>query len=91
MFGSALIAAVPYKIHTARTDNGIQFASPPRYTDGLTARYVTHMFDMRCRENGIEHRLTIGAERGRLEMTGRTIVPVAQYAARCIPNRLSVI
>src|ERR1700733_7893897 len=23
-----------------------------------TARYVTHMFDMRCREHGIEHRLT---------------------------------
>jgi Integrase core domain len=54
----ALIAAVPYKIHTVLTDNGIQFRLPPRYADGPTARYVTHMFDMRCRENGIEHRFT---------------------------------
>ncbi len=54
----ALIEAVPYKIHTALTDNGIQFRYPPRYADGPTARYMTHMFDMRCRENGIEHRFT---------------------------------
>src|SRR3954452_23182985 len=54
----ALIAAVPYKIHTVLTDNGIQFRLPPRYADGPTARYVTHMFAMRCRENGIEHRFT---------------------------------
>jgi hypothetical protein len=49
---------VPYKIHTVLTDNGVQFTFPPRYDDGPTARYVTHMFDMCCRENGIEHRLT---------------------------------
>jgi transposase InsO family protein len=54
----ALIAAVPYKIHTVLTDNGIQFRLPPRYADGPTACYVTHMFEMRCRENGIEHRFT---------------------------------
>ena len=57
-FLTALVEAVPYKIHTVLTDNGIQFTFPPRYADGPTARYVTHMFDMRCRENGIEHRLT---------------------------------
>jgi transposase InsO family protein len=57
-FLTALIAAVPYKIHTVLTDNGIQFTFPPRYADGPTARYATHMFDMRCREHGIEHRLT---------------------------------
>ena len=34
----ALIAAVPYKIHTVLTDNGIQFRFPPRYADGPTAR-----------------------------------------------------
>ncbi len=39
-------------------DNGIQFRLPPRYADGPTARFVTHMFGMRCRENGIEHRFT---------------------------------
>ena len=54
----ALIAAVPYKIHTILTDNGIQFRFAPRYADGPTARYMTHMFEMRCRENGIEHRFT---------------------------------
>jgi transposase InsO family protein len=54
----ALIEAVPYKIHTVLTDNGIQFRYPPRYANGPTARYMTHMFDMRCRENGIEHRFT---------------------------------
>ena len=55
---SALIEAVPYKIHTVLTDNGIPFTVPPRYADGPTARPMTHMFDMRCQENGIEHRLT---------------------------------
>jgi transposase-like protein len=57
-FLTALVEAVPYKIHTVLTDNGIQFTFPPRYANGPTARYVTHMFDMRCREYGIEHRLT---------------------------------
>lgn len=54
----ALIAAVLYKIHTVLTDNGIQFTFPPRYADGPTARYMTDMFDTRCRQHGIEHRLT---------------------------------
>lgn len=54
----ALIEAIPYKIHTVLTDHGIQFTFPPRYADGPTAKYMTHMFDMRCRENSIEHRLT---------------------------------
>ena len=54
----ALIAAVPYKIHTILTDNGIQFRFPPRYANGPTARHITPMFAMRCRENGIEHRFT---------------------------------
>ena len=69
-FLEALIAAVPDKIHTVLTDNpvlsdcqagsrrGIKFTFPPRYADGPTAQYVTHRFDMRCREHGIEHRLT---------------------------------
>jgi hypothetical protein len=55
----ALIAVVPYKIHTVLTDNGIQFRLPPRYANGPTARYVTHMFNMRCNENGIEHRIAL--------------------------------
>jgi len=54
----ALIAAVPSNIHTGLTDNGIPFTFPPRDADGPTAAYITHMFDRRCQENGIEHRLT---------------------------------
>ena len=57
-FLEALIAAVPYKIHTVLTDNGIQFRLPPRYANGPTARFLTHMFEMRCQKNGIEHRFT---------------------------------
>jgi transposase InsO family protein len=72
----ALIAAVPYKIHTVLTDNGIQFTFPPRYADGPTARYMTHMFDMRCQESGIEHRLTKIKHpwtNGQVERMNRTI------------------
>ena len=75
-FLEALIEAVPYKIHTVLTDNGIQFTVPPRYADGPTARYMTHMFDMRCEENGIEHRLTKVRHpwtNGQVERMNRTI------------------
>jgi len=57
-FLEALIAAVPYRLHTVLTDNGIQFADLPRNRDGWTARYRVHRFDQICRANGIEHRLT---------------------------------
>jgi transposase InsO family protein len=57
-FLEALVAAVPYWIHTVLTDNGIQFRFAPRYADGPTARYMTHMFAMRCQDHGIEHRFT---------------------------------
>src|ERR1700692_2348539 len=72
----ALIAAVPYKIHTVLTDNGVQFRYPSRYADGPTARYMTHMFGMRCRENGIEHRFTKIKHpwtNGQVERMNRTI------------------
>src|SRR5262245_53713090 len=75
-FLTALIEAVPYKIHTVLTDNGIQFTFPQRYAGGPTARYVTHMFDMRCQENGIEHRLTKVKHpwtNGQVERMNRTI------------------
>ena len=71
-----MIKAVPYKIHTVLTDNGVQFTFPPRYADGPTARYMTHMFDVRCRENGIEHRLTRIKHpwtNGQVERMNRTI------------------
>src|SRR5262245_40020629 len=57
-FLKALIAVVPYKIHTILTDNGIQFCDLPKNRSGPTARWQTHMFDLLCRARGIEHRLT---------------------------------
>jgi transposase InsO family protein len=75
-FLMALISAVPYKIHTVLTDNGIQFTFPPRYANGPTVGYVSHMFEMRCRENGIEHRLTKIKHpwtNGQVERMNRTI------------------
>lgn len=48
-----LVEAVPYKIHTVLTDNGIQFTTRKcDIYDGW------HIFDRVCDENGIEHRLT---------------------------------
>ena len=75
-FLEALASAVPYKIHTVLTDNGIQFRFPPRYANGPTARFTTHMFDMRCRENGIKHRCTKVNHpwtNGQVERMNRTI------------------
>ena len=75
-FLTALIAAVPYKVHTVLTDNGIPFRFPPRYADGPIARFVTHMFGLRCRDNGIEHRCTKVNHpwtNGQVERMNRTI------------------
>ncbi len=57
-FLEALIEAMPYRLHTILTDNGIQFADLPRNRNGWTARYRVHRFDQICREHDIEHRLT---------------------------------
>ena len=53
-----LIDAVPYKIHTVLTDNGIAFADAPRYRQGSTALVRGHLFDRVCRAHGITHKLT---------------------------------
>jgi hypothetical protein len=57
-FPQALIEAVPYKIHTVLTDNGVQFGDMVQHRSGPTARYRLHMFTRGCHEQGIEHRLT---------------------------------
>ena len=54
----ALIKAVPYKIHTVLTDNGIQFADLAKNCSKPTAMWRGHPFDRACRQHGIEHRLT---------------------------------
>ena len=75
-FLEALIAAVPYRLHTVLTDNGIQFADLPKNRDGWTARYRVHRFDQICRANGTEHRLTKPNHpwtNGQVERMNRTI------------------
>ena len=66
-----LVAAVPYKIHTVLTDNGIQFTN--RACD---KHAFHHIFDRVCDENGIEHRLTKVKHpwtNGQVERMNRTI------------------
>jgi len=55
-FLELLLDAVPYRIHTILTDNGIQFAEQPRNRNTIISRPMR--FDMICEANGIEHRLT---------------------------------
>lgn len=57
-FLDALVAAVPYVIHTVPTDNGIQFADLPKNRKGPTAMLRGHPFDRACQRHPIEHRLT---------------------------------
>jgi hypothetical protein len=80
-----LIAAVPYKIHTVLTDNGIHFTIPGG--GGLTvgeikeaiARGVlfrAHAFELACAKNDIDHRLTKPKHpwtNGQVERMNRTI------------------
>ena len=75
-FLRALTAAVPYRIHTVLTDNGIQFADLPRNRQGPTARFRGHPFDRVCRLHGIDHRLTQPRHpwtNGQVERMNRTI------------------
>ena len=66
-----LVEAVPYRIHTVLTDNGIQFTTRKR--DIWDSR---HIFDRVCDEHGIEHRLTKVNHpwtNGQVERMNRTI------------------
>jgi len=72
----ALTAAVPNRIHTVLTNNGIQFADLPRNRKGPTARFRGHPFDRVCRLHGIDHRLTQPRHpwtNGQVERMNRTI------------------
>jgi transposase InsO family protein len=75
-FLQALVGAVPYRIHTVLTDNGIQFADLPKNRGGLTARWRGHPFDRICLRHGINHRLTQPNHpwtNGQVERMNRTI------------------
>ncbi len=55
-FLAHLLKAIPYRIHTILTDNGIQFAGQPRNRNTAYSRQMR--FDMICEAHEIEPRLT---------------------------------
>lgn len=83
-FLEALVAAVPYRVHTVLTDNGTQFvdctptaaweaALPPDHQPVL---WRVHAFDATCERLGAEHRLTKPYHpwtNGQVERMNRTI------------------
>ena len=75
-FLEALVEAVPYRINTVLTDNGIQFADLPKNRGGLTARWRGHPFDRISPRHGIDHRLIQPNHpwtNGQVERMNRTI------------------
>ncbi len=70
-FWRRVVAAVPYAIHKAWTDDGVQFAQLPH-----RQRPEPHLFDAVCAEHGIEHRCTQVAHpwtNGQVERMNRTL------------------
>jgi transposase InsO family protein len=64
---AALIAAVPYRVHTVLTDNGTHFTEPsgntwtPDEIKDMLARkqlFRAHAFELACAQNDVAHRLT---------------------------------
>ena len=72
-----LIAAVPYKIHTILTDNGVQFTNQPHQKYAFKL-----LFDRICTSYGIEHRLTKPNHpwtNGQVERMNRTLKDATVY------------
>jgi len=70
-FLQSTLKALPYRVHTVLTDNGIQFTKKPG-----TEAYRVHPFDGLCHKHGIEHRLTkpfYPWTNGQVERMNRTI------------------
>ena len=84
-FLRALIQAVPYKVHTVLTDNGIHFTDPtggswtPVEIKALIDRkqpFRAHAFELTCARSAIDHRLTKPKHpwtNGQVERMNRTI------------------
>ena len=76
-FLKELLAAIPYKIHTILTDNGIQFAI--RETDKYAFKLL---FDRICEQHHIDHRLTKVNHpwtNGQVERMNRTLKEATVY------------
>jgi hypothetical protein len=88
-FLRALIAAVPYTIHTVLTDNGTPFTELTHFRKGADQQedvqhpegfYLIHAFDDACEQHGIEHRLTQPGHprtNGQVERMHRTLKEAA--------------
>jgi len=80
-----LLEAVPYRVHTVLTDNGIQFTTPgaggsavPEIRDAMAKGelFRAHAFEYACAEAGIDHRTTKPKHpwtNGQVERMNRTI------------------
>ncbi len=84
-FLRALIKAVPYRVHTILTDNGLHFTDPRSPGSAVFAIkqaiaageiFRAHAFEYACAENDIDHRLTKPKHpwtNGQVERMNRTI------------------
>lgn len=84
-FLRALLAAVPYKIHTVLTDNGTHFTSPGNACSAAAEiklamergeLFRAHSFEYACAQNDIDHRLTKPKHpwtNGQVERMNRTL------------------
>ena len=80
-----LIAAVPYRIHTVLTDNGIHFTIPGNVASAVPLireamkrgeLFRAHSFELACAQNHIDHRLTKPRHpwtNGQVERMNRTL------------------
>jgi transposase InsO family protein len=84
-FLRALLEAVPYKVHTVLTDNGLHFTSPGNaYSAAAEIKlamqrgelFRAHSFEYACAQNDIDHRLTKPKHpwtNGQVERMNRTL------------------
>jgi len=56
-FGQVLVA-LPYRMHTVLTDNGMAFTGQERFRGGVTDTCIGHIFERICKFNRVEKRHT---------------------------------
>jgi hypothetical protein len=69
-------SAVPYELHTAPIDDGVQFADLLPSNRRGTYRQMAWPFDRACRSHGIQHRLSqpnYPWSNGQVERMNRTL------------------